>query len=228
MPLVSIPDGATPERIEKIMGSRTKLLDKATTKFCFSVEPLCAPEELIVEDGRVVGLRLRRTRMEDGRPVPTDETFERRGPYVVSSIGSIPEPIPGIEMKGELFAFTDWDYGRLDGYPSVFSAGNVVTGKGNIVESRKHATHVSEKLTELYLGLGDEDADRSDAVTTPAVDAATDLANHVAEHFAELEPPSAEQLEATLARVRALQDAVGYPNDFKTWIDQVDRLEESH
>ena len=83
-------------------------------------------------------------RWRAGSSSPPTRPFERRGAYVISSIGSIPEPIPGIPMKGELFAFTDWDVGRLDGYPSVFSVGNVVTGKGNIVASRKHAAQVYE------------------------------------------------------------------------------------
>jgi hypothetical protein len=106
------------------------------------------PEGLIVEAERLVGLRMRRTRAEAGRIVPTDEVFESRGPCVISSIGSIPEPIEGIETKGELFRFSDWELGRLDAYPRVWSAGNVVTGKGNIVASRKHAAMVAGKLAE--------------------------------------------------------------------------------
>jgi hypothetical protein len=72
---------------------------------------------------------------------------------VISSIGSIPEPIEGIETKGELFRFTDWELGRLDGYPNVFSAGNVVTGKGNIVASRKHAAVVAARVAEAIAKL---------------------------------------------------------------------------
>ena len=41
-----------------------------------------------VEDDRVVGLVFRRTKIENGRVVPTDETFERRGTWVISSIKS--------------------------------------------------------------------------------------------------------------------------------------------
>ena len=93
------------------------------------------------------------TLTEDGRVKMTDETFETRGPVVISSIGSIPEPIEGINMNGELFDFQDWDIGRLESYPTVFSVGNVVTGRGNIVASRKHATHVSEAAIEAYLGF---------------------------------------------------------------------------
>ncbi len=148
MPLVEIPDGATPERAAKVLASRAKLLEKAMEKYRFRVEPLCMPDGLIVEEGRLAGLRFRRTNAEAGRIVPTDETFEARGPYVISSIGSIPEPIEGIETKGELFRFTDWELGRLDGHPNVFSAGNVVTGKGNIVVSRKHATAVASRVAE--------------------------------------------------------------------------------
>ena len=148
MPLVEIPDGVTPERAAKVLASRAKLLEKAMEKYRFKLEPLCMPDALLVEGDRLAGLRFRRTRAEAGKILPCDETFEVRGPYVVSSIGSIPEPIEGIETKGELFRFTDWELGRLDGYPNVFSAGNVVTGKGNIVASRKHAAAVASKVAE--------------------------------------------------------------------------------
>jgi hypothetical protein len=106
------------------------------------------PDGLIVEGDRLAGLRFRRTIADAGKIIPTDSTFEARGPYVISSIGSIPEPIEGIETRGELFRFTDWELGRLDGYPNVFSAGNVVTGKGNIVASRKHAAAVASRAAE--------------------------------------------------------------------------------
>jgi NADPH-dependent glutamate synthase beta subunit-like oxidoreductase len=151
MPLVEVPEGATPERAEKARGARRKLLEKAMEKYRFRVEPLCVPEGLLVEDGRLVGLRFRRTRAEGGRILPTDETFERRGPYVISSIGSIPAPLEGIPMQGELFDFQDWELGRLAEYPTVFSAGNVATGKGNIVASRKHAVAVAKAMLEGFL-----------------------------------------------------------------------------
>jgi NADPH-dependent glutamate synthase beta subunit-like oxidoreductase len=148
MPLVEVPEGATPERVAKVLTSRGKLLEKAVEKYRFRVEPLCMPDGLIVEGDRLAGLRFRRTIADAGKIIPTDSTFEARGPYVISSIGSIPEPIEGIETRGELFRFTDWELGRLDGYPNVFSAGNVVTGKGNIVASRKHAAAVASRAAE--------------------------------------------------------------------------------
>ena len=141
---MEMPEGADEKRQEKVRAGRRKMLAKAMEKYRFKFEELCAPDGLIVEDERLVGLRFRRTSIEKGRVVLQDETFERRGVYVISSIGSIPAAIDGIPMRGELFDFTDWEYGRLADYPTVFSAGNVVTGKGNIVASRKHAARVSE------------------------------------------------------------------------------------
>ena len=220
MPLAEIPEHADEKRREKTMNARKRLLEKAQEKYGFHVEPLAAPEALLVENGRVVGLRLRRTRMENGKLVDTDETFERRGPYVISSIGSIPEAIPGIPMKGELFAFTDWEVGRLDGYPSLFSVGNVVTGKGNIVASRKHAAQVYEDALASFLGL-EEDGHAGEAALPSRADAgAAQTAGHVAAHLAQAEPPAPEVVDAILARVRERQRAVGYDGNLAAWLEQ--------
>jgi hypothetical protein len=221
MPLVEIPEDADERRREKAMNARARLLEKAQEKYGFHVEPLSAPEGLVVENGRVVGLRLRRTKMENGRLVPTDETYERRGCYVISSIGSIPEPIPGIPMKGELFAFTDWDVGRLDGYPNLFSVGNVVTGKGNIVASRKHAAQVYEEALASFLGLDDDGHAKEAALPSRAASSGRQTAGHVAAHLADAEPPVPEVAEAILARVRARQREVGYPGDLAAWLAKV-------
>ncbi|MGH0028808.1 MAG: hypothetical protein ACQGVC_03385 [Myxococcota bacterium] len=207
MPLMEMPDGADEKRQEKVRAGRKKMLAKAMEKYRFRFEPLCMPDGLIVEDGQLVGLRFRRTRMVDGRPQPTDETFERRGPYVISSIGSIPEAIPGIPMKGELFAFTDWHLGRLAGRPTVFSAGNVVTGKGNIVASRKHAREITGTMAERFLGLAEAQRE-----------AAREQAETIAEKI-EKQPPLADgAIEALRARVKARQQEVGYGGDYAAWV----------
>jgi hypothetical protein len=219
MPLVEIPDDATPERAEKVKNARARLLEKAMEKYRFKVEPLAAPDGLVVEGGRLVGLRFRRTRMEGGRLVATDETFERCGPYVISSIGSIPEPLPEIPMKGELFAFRDWDLGRLDGYPTVFSVGNVVTGKGNIVASRKHAAWVSETAIERFLGLDGHAGEEALAEALAAPAAAE--AERVVDELADRPLLAPETVAALLARTRRRQQEVGYGGDYRGWIEKV-------
>ncbi len=221
MPLVEFPEGATPERLEKVRGARAKLLEKAMEKYRFKVEVLAAPDGLVVEGDRLAGLRFRRTRMEGGKLVATDETFERRGPYVVSSIGSIPEPLPGVPMKGELYEFVDWDVGRLADYPTLFSAGNVVTGKGNIVASRKHAEAVSEWVIERFLGLGDAGHEGEEALADAAGAAARARAGEVAQGLTARPKLSPVELSALLARVEERQRRVGYDGDYEAWMRKV-------
>jgi hypothetical protein len=174
----------------------------------------------VVEGDRLVGIRFRRTRIEGGRVIPTDETYERRGRYVVSSIGSIPEPLSGVEMKGELYAFSDWDLGRLPGHPLLFSAGNVVTGKGNIVASRKHATTIGEHVAERFLGLADGH-DGEEALLDAATEAAAAQADAVAEQIAPRPKLARDAMEALLARVAARQEAVGYDGDYQAWLERI-------
>ncbi len=221
MPLVEAPDGADAARLAKVAAARHRLLEKAREKYLFDVEPLAAPDGPLVEGDRLVGLRFRRNRHEGGKLVPTDDTFERRGPCVISSIGSIPEAIPGIPTKGELFAFTHPDLGRLADYPTVFSAGNVVTGKGNIVASRKHAAHVVQSAIEAFLGLGAADHAGEAALAEPALAAARALADRVNEHLHAQAPLDDERWGALLARVEARQQTVGYTGSYVDWITRV-------
>ena len=191
MPLVTLPDGADDKVRTKIEKTRANMLEKAVSKFLFRVRPLRAPHSLIVENDRVVGMRFAVTRMDGGKLVQTDELEEVRGSQVISSIGSIPEPIEGVPMKGELYGYSDWDLGRLPDFPTLFAAGNVVTGKGNIVDSRKHAKHVGQHVRDHYLG--------------------------VAEAVKKLEPITPAAREALLRRVQARQEKVAY-RDYASWI----------
>ncbi len=216
MPLSEIPADATREKAEKVMATRRKILDRAQSKFCFNFEPLSAPEEGIVENGRLVGLKLRRMAPGEGRKlIRTDETYELRASYIISSIGSIPEPIPGIDMKGELFAFTDWNLGRLDSFPTVFSAGNVVTGKGNIVASRRHSQGIGEHLVQAYLGL--EQLPVDDALKN-VTDQAARSAGLVAEGVGSLPPLDANAVGRLIDRIAAHQRSVGYTGSLEDWL----------
>ncbi len=222
MPLVEMPEGVPEARQEKVRAAREKLLAKAQEKYRFHFEPLCMPDELLVEDGRLVGLRFRRTVMKDGRPVPTEETFERRGPYVISSIGSIPLEIPGVPTRGELFDFSDWELGRIEGFPTVFSVGNVVTGKGNIVASRKHARKVTTVMAEAFLGLSANAAGSAHEGEGKVADAARaavrEQAAPVVEGILRQPPIDPAVLERIRERVRARQQAVGYAGNYPAWV----------
>lgn len=219
MPVVTIPEDATPERAAKARKSRGTLLDKAMRKYCFTVQELSVADSLIMDGDKLAGIVFRKTDLVDGRVVTTDETFERRGSCVISSIGSIPEPISGITMTGELYDFADWDTGRLNDYPTVFSVGNVVTGKGNIVASRKHAEHVTTDAIEAFLGVADDDSSNT-SDTLEAV-AAAQTASYVAKRLDNEQAPSAEARQATVDRISARQAAVQYPGSLDAWLKSV-------
>jgi hypothetical protein len=121
-------------------------------------------------------------------------------------------------MDGELFAFTDWDVGRLAGYPTVFSAGNVVTGKGNIVASRKHAREVSGTVIEAFLGIAESEHAGEEALADAlAADARADAAR-IADEIAVQPRISAAALARVRERVGQRQQQVGYGGDYASWV----------
>lgn len=154
MPLTELPPNARPEQIEKAGAVRRRILEKAQSKFLFRVEPLAVPVGLLVEGDRLVGLRFARSRVDaSGRAeiVPGEER-EVRTELVISSIGSIPAPIEGLAMQGELLRIEDHERGKVADYEHVFGCGNAVTGKGNLVASRRHGAQVAAHLAQLLEG----------------------------------------------------------------------------
>jgi hypothetical protein len=217
MPLVEAPAGADASRLAKVATARQKILEKAMRKYLFRVEPNLAPKGLVVEGDRLAGLVFQRTRVEGGKLVEVPgETVEVRGPLVISSIGSIPEPIEGVPMRGELIRFSDWNLGRMEAWPNVFGAGNVVTGKGNIVASRKHGQEVATFVIERFLGL-DGSHEGEEALMDAARARAREAAEEVADRIVPRPKLPPEQVERILARVRQQQIAVGYQG-YAAWI----------
>jgi NADPH-dependent glutamate synthase beta subunit-like oxidoreductase len=195
MPLVDLPDDATPQVEERVAKARQRTFQKAQEKYLFRVEWLHAPVGMTLEGDRLIGITFARTQVRDRRVHLTDRTLDVRAPQVISSIGSIPEPIPGVPMRGELYDFEDWDLGRLGHYATLFSVGNVVTGKGNIVASRKHAGRVGQHVVDHHLRVLDD--------------------GHG------LEPLGTAQRRRILERVRDLQERAGYTGSYGDWIAAV-------
>ncbi len=219
MPIAEIPKEATPEERAKRETVREKILGNLVTKFGFRFQPLHAPTGLLVEDGRCVGLRFKRTEMKDGKLVDAPgPPVEVRGPLVVSSIGSIPEPIPQVDMKGELYAFGNEDTGEYLPIPGVFGLGNVITGKGNIRVSMDHGHQIAEHVARAYLGLDGELPAGSFAPAAEARGQAAAAA--VMAHVAKKPPLPAAQVEKILARVRARHQQIGY-GGYQEWIRKV-------
>jgi ferredoxin--NADP+ reductase len=222
MPLAEMPDDVDESRRHRVEATRRRILEKAMQKYLFKVKPLRIPVGLLTAGDRLVGLRLQRTRVEGGQAVPVDGAFEEvRAPLVVSSIGSVPEPMEGVDQEGHLYRWTDPDLGRLGGYESVFSTGNVVTGKGNIIASRRHSVRVTSHVIEEYLGLGNGRHEGEEALlpaTTGEVDA---TAARVMASLRSRPPLAPDAVDALLARVQARRQAVGFTASYGEWLERV-------
>jgi NADPH-dependent glutamate synthase beta subunit-like oxidoreductase len=217
MSILELPDDADEARRAKIEASRSRMIEKAQDKYLFRVEPLAQPEAVLSEGDRMIGLRFRRTAVTEGKQVATEETFDRFSDLTISSIGSVPEPIEGIAMKGELFDFIDWNLGKLADFPSVFGAGNAVTGKGNIVASRKHAVEIAEHMIEGYLGLGDGLEQHAEVIPDEVARAVSKSAAEIVEHLLTQDPISPDALNNILGRIAARQSELGY-TDLDAWL----------
>jgi ferredoxin--NADP+ reductase len=219
MPLTEIPADADAARRQKYEMTRRRIIEKAMQKYLFKVQPLRLPVGLLSERERLVGLRFQHTTVQAGRVIPVEGAVEEvRAPLVISSIGSIPEPLPGVAERGELYDFSDRELGRIAGYDTVFGAGNAITGKGNIAASRRHSIEVATRLIEEFLGLGQGTHEGEDqlleSITTPVDHSAYKIADWMGTR----PPLDSAQIEAILRRVRARQRAVGYSGSYRDWI----------
>ncbi len=222
MPLADIPEGADAARQQKAEQVRRRILEKAMQKYSFQVRPQRLPLALLVENDRLAGLRCQETRVENGRAVPIEGAMEDvRASMVVSSIGSIPEPLEGVQQDGVLYRYADPALGRLEGYDAVFGVGNVVTGKGNINASRRHSIEVSEKLISNYLGLDGGEHDHEDELWQQTVDGAAAATENVADWVSHQPGLEARKVDVLLGRIRKRQLAVGYGGSYRDWIERM-------
>ena len=160
--------------------------------------------------------------MRDGKAVALDDRpFDLHSSLVVSAIGSLPEPLPGVVMKGTFYDYADWDTGAYAPVAGVFGVGNVVTGRGNIKASEHHAKDVAHWVAEHYLGVHAEGTPRSIDQMTAGAEAGAAIAAAQVVDFVSTRPTlPAAQADALLARVRARQAAVGY-DGYADWMARV-------
>jgi len=215
MPLTPMPTD-TPELLEKAQRVRKKVLENAQRKYLFRFEPCQMPIDMIAEGDRLKGLVFRKTRIEDGRIVPiqgSEKAF--RSPLVISSIGSVPEPIPGIPAEGAIFKISDEKTCQIDGYNNVFALGNAVTGRGNINESLKHGGEISTEVMDHYLGWEEKDYENWLRSTEVGVE---HRVNKIVEFIQHKDFMPEDVIEQILARTEALQKKAGYEGDYPAWV----------
>jgi ferredoxin/flavodoxin---NADP+ reductase len=221
MPLAQPPENATPEQIAKTEQVRQKMLRLARDRYLFRFQERRLTVGFVEKDGRLAGLKVAETKIEGRKaePIPGSEQ-ELPAPLVISSIGSVPEFILGVTMKGEYCTFTDEDLPRYIGYNNVFGVGNVVTGQGNIRVSLVHSQKVTNHLIENYMGIGNGVGDLSRLYDAAEAQVATQ-AQAIEKRVETLHALSEGEVTALEQRIRNLQERVGYASDYDSWIAKV-------
>jgi NADPH-dependent glutamate synthase beta subunit-like oxidoreductase len=224
MPLQQPPENATPEQLAKTEQVRQKVLRLARDKFLFRFQDRRLTQGLVVENGRLVGLKVAETHVEGRKatPVPGSE-HELRAPLIISSIGSVPEVIPEVMMKGEYYEFTDSETPQYKGNGRVFGVGNVVTGQGNIRVSLVHSQKVTQQLLQQYIGVAEDGNGPADfsAFSAPAAARGAGQAQAVQEKLQTVPALSEEQIAAVDRRIQAEHKRVGYEGNYDAWIRKV-------
>ena len=222
MPLYPRRDDS-PESAEKARTVSKKLLNNYQAKFLFNFEPLCFPVEVSGENGQLRSMTFQRVKSEDGQltNIPGD-TFEYKTDLIISSIGSLPQDTPSLPIKGNLLK-TYGEFGcRVEGYDNVFAIGNVVTGRGNILESKKHGRKITEAIIDQHFNeeTSDPMIEKYDTLFRQIeADADQKLGNIVKGiNDKPIEPD--DKINEILSRTEALQKKVGYTGDYMIWANE--------
>ncbi|PIE18604.1 MAG: hypothetical protein CSA66_04405 [Proteobacteria bacterium] len=214
MALASMAD-PTPEQLAKLQRTRLKILDKVRREFLVGFEGQVVARQALVSNGGLAGVVFQRVRAQGRTLVPVEGAeLIAHSRLVVSAIGSLPEPLEGVPMDGDLYAYKDWATGELDAEAGVWGLGNALTGRGNIRESRRNARAVMRHLREAHLA---GDIAGGDASTRAHAALRADAERLFSEA---LSGPAvgAEHVARVRAWVAARWRKIGYPGDYAAWI----------
>ncbi len=216
MPLKEAPPNATPQDLEKLFQVRERILATFQKKFLFRFQGCRVPTEIFGRNGRVAGVRFQETEVIGGRvqAIPGSE-HSVETTFVVSSIGSTPEPIPGIRMRGDIYEIQDPSTGKFKGFERVFGLGNAVTGKGNIRASIGHGKQVAEYVGEKVLCWRVEDYQK---LIAAGEEKSREQAEDVVTFLSERKLLPVGQVREIAARIREWQQRVNCDGDYDHWI----------
>jgi len=151
MPLKS-PKDSTNESIETAKNVSEKLLNKYLDKYLFEFVPLSIPVNFTEKDNKLTGIVFQKVTLNDGKIVPIEDSFfEIKTSMVVSSIGSIPEKVEGLQYEYSSLKMRDEADYHVFGYDNVFAVGNAVTGRGNILDSKMHGKQMTRLIIDNHL-----------------------------------------------------------------------------
>ncbi len=221
MPLKQ-PQGGTQEAKEKAQIVSQRILDNYRKKFHFDFIPEATPVDFIEENGQLKALILQKYHTDENNKLYfiAGETFPVYTGQVISSIGSVPEPIPGIPYEGDRLKTTNDNNSQIYGYDNVFAIGNAVTGKGNIKTAKDHGSLVTKNLLDNYLQKNTQAFDMEIEAYNEEVRQKTD--EKISSIFSGLlnqAPPDDITVDHIWEITKKYQDKVGY-KDYRSWIEK--------
>jgi hypothetical protein len=217
MPLSPMPENADPQRKEKIYQLRQRIFENYRQKYLFRVHPCYSPIECITEDQILKGLVFQKNEYQDGSWHSTKKHKRVLSPLVISSIGSIPEPLPELPLEENLLAVVDPHTGRLSGFDNVFVMGNAVTGRGNIRESLVHSREITRRIIDSH--FQNEEGEFEKWIKLEEAQSAQ-LIERLIPKLHQGKPLSQIKRDKILDRVKTLQDKQGYRGKYDSWIER--------
>jgi len=213
-----------PEAIAQARRVSKKLLDNYQAKFMFKFEPRSIPKDIIVEDGQFKGMTFQRVDIRDGKLVELEgDLYDIKTELLISSIGSLPKETPSLPIEGNQLK-THGDYGcKVEGYHNVFAVGNVVTGRGNILESRKHGRQITDRIIDEHL----EPLSQTDPMSAKYEDLFRNIESDVEKKIGNIEAALSEEkvhsddeINYILTKTKELQERAGFDGDFMAWAEK--------
>jgi hypothetical protein len=177
-----------------------------------------------VQEGKFSGMTFQRLDIQNGRLVELEgDTFNIETDLLISSIGSLPKETPGLPFVGNLLkTHSEYDW-RVAGFENVFVVGNVVTGRGNILESRKHGREITDKIIDEHLeplAQGDPLSRKYEELFKDIEGEVKQKINNISATLAEAEIHSKEEIDFIVNKTKELQQRVGYDGDYMAWANK--------
>ena len=218
MPLKD-PKDDTPENIKKAREISEKLLNKYIEKFKFNFKPLSIPIDFIEEDKQFKGLVLQSVEVREGKIIPIENKTEILSTeMLVSSIGSLPEEIDGLQYEWSALKMRkDVEY-HVFGYDNVFAIGNAITGRGNIQDSKQHGKKMTRKIIDHHLT---EDAFEKwlNNLNESIKEKVTDQMDSIIDKIKNRELQSVDIIQRIIDKTQELNNKNGFKT-YSSWIAQ--------
>ncbi len=216
MPLKS-PKDDTKESVEAAKAVSEKLLNKYLEKYLFEFVPLSIPVNFTEKDNKLTSIVFQNVSLNEGKIEPIEQSyFEIKTGMVISSIGSIPEKVEGLQYEYSSLKMRDEADYHVFGYDNVFAVGNAVTGRGNILDSKMHGKQMTKLIIDKHL--------TDDAFEKWLVNHNNQIKNDVNEQLNNIVKEISEhkiQPESIIRAILDKTDAMHKKIDFKNYTDWV-------